>query len=77
MEQDGSEPERLRGACIVPMREYPSNSIPSEEYMGISQRTWDPRNNSVAGEHFSGALGVRRIFCFKCLFNEGNPAILL
>lgn len=45
--------------------------------MGISQRTWDPRNKSVAGENLSGALGVRRIFCFTCLFNEGNPVTLL
>lgn len=40
-EHEGSEPERFLflGMCMVPMREKPNSSIPSAEYMGISQRT--------------------------------------
>lgn len=58
----GSEPERIRGICIVPNLWKFKSSMPSAVKHGISQRMCDPRNNSA--DPRSGALGVRLKFCF-------------
>lgn len=59
---DGSEPDRMRGMCIVPNLWKFSSSMPSAVKHGISQRMCDPRNNSA--DPRNGALGVRLRFCF-------------
>lgn len=66
MEQEGSDPERMRGMWTVPSLWNPSNSIPSDVKNGISQRMCEPLNKSALP--LNGALGVRRRFCldFPC-----------